>query len=237
MTIVRAAAVLAMDSGDSLDNVVNVWHFETASPVTVGTCSTIGTQLSYFYQALAPLMSKHVASSAAEQHEVILSSVTPGGPGREDDMVSKVIWRTPFSLSGATAGTGLPAEVAIALSFRASLVGFPEEASGGTIRPASRRRGRVFLGPFSTGISDNLGTTCRVDTSQLVTVLTAYAAMVGLMNDNADAPVYHVVYSPSNGVANIVEYAWIDDAFDTVRSRGVKSTGRIDQVLEQMTGP
>lgn len=239
MAILRATAAIASTSGELADNFVNVWHFEAPSPVTVGTCSTIGTALSGFYIAIGDYFSKCVVDGAATAHEIVLANLTPGAPGSEDDLVSKVIWRTPFAIpSVGSTMSPLPEEVAIAMSFRASLIGFPEEAAGGTIRPASRRRGRVYLGPFAgPQVVDAAGEYCRVSVSASTAMLLAYSNLVGTVNDNADGGVQHVIYSPSNGVGNIVEHAWIDNAFDTVRSRGRKPTARVTTDLVQIPGP
>lgn len=114
------------------------------------------------------------------------------------------------------ANDSLPYEVAMCLSFHA------QYASGS---PKARRRGRVYLGPLgaNTGAAGSLDEACMTD------ILDAYVAA---WTELTDAGLVHSVWSPTDGVARTVTTAWMDNAYDTQRRRGVRAN-----VRDVRTGP
>jgi len=128
-----------------------------------------------------------------------------------------------------TTGTGnaLPAECAICLSYRGELL------SGSN--PA-RRRGRIFLGPLDYGTVDATTPDQRVQPSTMGTIAGAANAMI---NDGiAGEQVVWAVFSPTIAGAPPwsptdledatipVLAGYVDNAFDTIRSRGSRPTTR-----------
>lgn len=104
----------------------------------------------------------------------------------------------------ASAAAGAPREVALCLSFYA-----------GVNQP--RRRGRLYIGPFraadmalrpAQAVRDRIGTLA--------------AALSGIGGAN----VQWVQHSPTTGEFHNVTNWWVDDEWDTMRSRGLKATVR-----------
>lgn len=103
----------------------------------------------------------------------------------------------------ATASTG-PREVALCLSYYAG-------------QNTPRRRGRIYLGPFpNTDMAERPSAALRAELGTLAQGLSA----LGGVN------VQWVQYSPTTGdFSNVTNY-WIDDEWDTMRSRGLLGTTR-----------
>jgi hypothetical protein len=97
-----------------------------------------------------------------------------------------------------------PQEVALCLSFYSG-------------RNLPRRRGRLYFGPYFSG-----GMAGRPSSSQqtaLLNIATDLAALGG-------ADVAWVIYSPTDNQYRGVTNAWVDNAWDTQRSRGLAPTAR-----------
>lgn len=227
MPLYRATVKLARRSGIVKDQAINVWHFE-ATEIGTGSAAPIANALAFFYSAGSlPAYFAHTTDRTnTTPHSVDISVVAPGGPGPGDDVRTKSVHLLPFSMVsvGATA-VPLPAEVAVALSFRGDIAGQVEEAPDGT-RPASRRRGRIFLGPLNGSVvsQDSLGR-AFVATEFRSVVNDAYQTMMIALNA-ASPTIYHVVYSPTAGSNARVSVLSMDDAFDTIRNRGEAATER-----------
>jgi hypothetical protein len=104
-------------------------------------------------------------------------------------------------------GTAYPAEVALVGSFYA-----------GVNQP--RKRGRHYLGPLSAGLSDG-GADPRPAENIRVGIADRYRNVA-----NTSQNVTWVQVSQVAGVASVVTNGWVDNAFDTQRRRGVKTSAR-----------
>lgn len=132
-----------------------------------------------------------------------------------------------FGMSPSTApADGMPAEVAVCLSFDSQQVG---------VAPA-RRRGRIFIGPLASTVTTYVEATtasvrpATVFRQHLVDVAVRMAAAVAA----ADGGIWRwCVHSPTSGplTAFVIDRAWVDDAFDTQRSRGVAPTSKISSAI------
>lgn len=224
MTITRGTVRLNMLSGVAEDAVVNVWHFEHTGP-TLAQGAVICDALWGFYRSLNGLLSAQV-SRATDSHVLTLATVTPGGPGPDDDATSKVVYT---QLSGATFGVAnslqsFPPEMAMCLSFRGDIAGLNEEV--GATRPISRRRGRIFLGPFALGVTNTTGQ-CLFPNAICDLVIDDYIAFINALTDPSDITnLRHVLYSPTSSQTHEIIHAWVDNAPDTIRSRGLAPTFR-----------
>lgn len=98
-----------------------------------------------------------------------------------------------------------PREVALCLSF------FGE-------RNLPRQRGRIYL---AQGVKSS-GLTSRPTVTMLTAAQTLAAGLSGLGGANVD----WVVYSPTSGLHHKVSTSWVDNEWDTMRSRGRGSTFR-----------
>ena len=125
----------------------------------------------------------------------------------------------PMPDEGFTVGTadGLPNEVGLVLSFKC-------DPYGGHRRQSFYNR--VYLGPFITTANTSLTSTGpgRPSGNLRDDILAGYTNLVEAMDIfGADAG-RHCVYSPTHDSSGLVASAWVDDAWDTQRRRGVEPT-------------
>jgi hypothetical protein len=110
-----------------------------------------------------------------------------------------------YSASTVGGSASGPQEVALCLSFYAG-------------RNLPRRRGRLYLGPFFAG--EMAGRPSLTQQNRLLDLASDLANLGG-------ADVSWRVYSPTDGGNYPVSNAWVDNAWDTQRSRGLAPTGRV----------
>ncbi len=197
--------------------------------------TSAGNALVAFYDALANLWAGSI-TRAVNGNRIDFAEVSRGAAGAADDTVSTLLATQPFTISAPAADTqDLPAECAVALSFNGVLTGLQEELPGGLVRPKSRRRGRVFLGPWIVGMSNREAVTNRakVSAANMVRIVDAYTGPFTAAIDGPGRIVNHVVYSPTTALTHAVVGLHCDDAFDTIRSRGEKSVVREERTVSQ----
>lgn len=238
MPFLRATVTLDTISGIDKDESKNVWHFATAAAPTQANYDRAANGLATFYNAIATYLGPEL-NRQVDPHRIDVAVLTPGSPGVLDDTVSSVRHTRRFSLTtAASGGIGFPSEVAITLSFAGDLTGVPEEDLQGAIRPRSRRRGRIFLGPIA-GIAAEADATTRqvkITLAARTAILDAYAAAVdGWKAGTATDAVQHVIYSRVEALTRPVVEASVNDEFDTVRRRSrltlVRQRRQVTQLL------
>lgn len=109
-----------------------------------------------------------------------------------------------YQASTGASGTGAPREVALCLSY------FSE-------RNLPRFRGRLYIGPWT-----NTVTIERVDPNQINTLLTLSSGLQGIGGADVDWG----LWSPTRGAFSKITAGWVDNEWDTVRSRGLKASTR-----------
>jgi hypothetical protein len=124
-----------------------------------------------------------------------------------------------LSTTALASTTTLPSEVAVCLSYQRAY-GTDVEFSGG-MRPRARDRGRVFLGPLHTGVlnMDPITFETRVITAFRTDITAAAKQALGAAA-LAQSWIW-VHFSPTEWSWDAVTGAWIDDAFDIQRRRGL----------------
>lgn len=194
----RAQVELAEDSGLPEDVTVNTWHF---AYIDAGGANPAAALIA-FYQAIDTYLAENLTGDGNIKF-YDLADPEPRTP----------IGVVPFTFTPGT--SNLPAEVALCQSYRAQI------ESGGS--PA-RRKGRNFIGPLA---DDALASaTGRPDSAFMLALANAAAAV--LAASAAASNWDWVVYSPTDNVARLVVAGWVDDEFDTIRSRGKRATSRIN---------
>lgn len=223
-TVLRAQVNIPRNNAVPADDVINTWHFRTIGTVTPTEGAALVTEaLTTFYQAVDVLLAGYVGNADATIKVYNLADDEPRVP-----IVQDVVNISPGS------GLAFPAEVAICLSYRGELL-------SGT-NPA-RRRGRIFLGP----IDADAGTTGDNDTAVAGTARTTIAnAATAVADFLTEGEIAWVVFSPTNAgsppwsegtlidASVDVVAGYIDNAFDTIRSRGSTTTAR---TLWSLTSP
>lgn len=190
-----------MTSTVGADACTNTWHF-TATAADEGTFGEIKTALTAVYENIDTWKSNLVSWSAVRCKIFNMSESEPRVP------VNDALLAT----SSAPAGSPLPPEVAVCLSYNGAFVSGYSQA---------RRRGRIYLGPLNVAA---LTTDGRFSASLVSAVADAGADLI-LAGSTAGDWAW-VVYSPSGSTSYPVEAGWCDNAPDIQRRRGVLATTR-----------
>jgi hypothetical protein len=214
MTTILVQATLPRSNNIPADSVMNTWHFISDGLDRVDDALLACLALADFYNAI----------------EAIFGAVMTGDVSYKCYDLEDPQPRSPFQLADSVftpqGGISLPGECAICLSYNGTPV------SG---IPAGRRRGRIFLGCLDADVVEATDGETRLTSG--VTSLVADAA-----NDLRLAAVgtdwNWAVFSPtiagsppwSTGeiiAASLnVEFGHVDNAVDTIRSRGAAATAR-----------
>lgn len=202
MPAIRALVTINMLSGLPEDAVTNSLYFSAPLTATTTELNGITAALTTFYQSFDQYMSPKVAPSAKVRY-YNMNDPEPRAPLREDTITLTI-----------PAGTGLPEELALCLSFQG------EKVSGAN---QARRRGRIYLGPWQDTIRGSSTASNRPLSTALTTIANNATALASTAF-GAGTP--WVVWSPTNNSFTNVTDGWLDDAFDTQRRRGVAPTSR-----------
>lgn len=158
--------------------------------------------LKTFYDAInGPLLSDVFAQNGHLIKFYSMPGLTPNYPFAE---------RT-WNFASAPAGSTLPSEVALVLSFQGSrAAGFPQ----------ARRRGRIYIGPLFTTVNST-GRPRQAD-------IDALCLAASDLEDDIRAIPGHVwsIWSTVDQDMVEVQNGWVDNAFDTQRRRGIEVTAR-----------
>jgi hypothetical protein len=187
----------------------NTWHFEGDDPATFDSLLPgLVDRVRVFYQAIGSRLSSALSGNFTIK-VYDWSDPLPRVPKSQ----------TTYVLTKGTAM--MPSEVALCLSYKGAV-------SSGAV--AARRRGRVFLGPLSTGA----GTGGTSDFRPIETAATQILDAAKVMATGSGGAFRLAIYSPTTKAQggsddaswNDATSFWIDNAFDTIRSRGASPTLR-----------
>lgn len=205
MPLYRAQVVLATVDGIPENFVTNTMYFFATNLTEV---SALADEITDFYQEIDGFLSSRVATTGHEIKWYDMTDPEPRIPVQTDNLGTLTINQ---------AQTQLPSEVAIVASFQGD-----KEAGS----PQARRRGRIYLGPWSVLV---LGT--GADDGLIASSVTA-AIRTACINLQAAAaaiePLSWSVYSPTDGgsVGVPITNGWVSNEFDTQRRRGIEATSR-----------
>lgn len=226
MTTVQTMVTIPADSAIPADAVVNTFCFENVDITTAADLDDIEDALLDFYDSNGGAGSSITSFLGNAQNNAYtvkhydVDADEPRAPLR-----TTVLTMVNQTISGSDT---LPEEVALCVSF---------QGVGESGTPQSRRRGRIFLGPFinTVGTITPLG---RPAATLIVTVKNAADRLLG--TSNAAGWFWAVFSRPKlatvnkNGSPNParagnavrVDNGWVDNAWDTQRRRGLKPTSR-----------
>jgi hypothetical protein len=228
MSYAIAQVTLQRDSGLPEDVIVNTMHFEddsgfgTDAGITdngAGLINRIGT----FYTTIGGDLSSGLTGAGTVKlynH----NDVQPRIPKMQGT----------FAFTPGT--TMLPAEVAMAISFKAA------PASG--VNPA-RRRGRIFVGPLAqVALAVTTGEDTsdpRMSTAKMTSWLNAFRTMArGGAGTFRLAIFSQTTFAATGSLDEAYTDAsllWISNDADTIRSRGARATRRLTASLENTDAP
>lgn len=213
MGIALAQAFLPNVSGIVEDGYVNTFHFETpGADVSGGDAAQIVTAVAEFYvdvrttDAVGQYLGESI-SRVASACQVKVYDLGQAEPRVPIDIGS-------FTMPAPASGDELPSEVALCLSYKGQII-------AGDV-PA-RHRGRIYIGPLTTGAASFATTPCRPLGALQTDLLDAAEALQDAATLGGFA---WVVYSRVDAAPYIINDAWVDNAFDTQRRRGAPPTSR-----------
>lgn len=249
---VLATATITNASGIARDSAKNAFVFSTNTDDAAGwqacadavidfynTVRASGAAVAYY---IADHMSRAANGCRVDVYD--LDGKLDGSPH------GSPIYTKTFTLQGAITADSLPPEVALCLSFQTNdaldapvegteqMIKTPAAAVRmgapathlGRVRPRSRKRGRLFIGPLTKSALALDGTGRPVPNPTLITTLGQAAS--ALMNV---ASCDWLQWSRANAQARTVHDAWVDDAFDTQRRRGEKALSKTNVVTTDAT--
>lgn len=205
MAIIRTVVELDSTTGLPEDRATNTYHFDV-SATGEAIRSNIMDLMENLYATegdatpLINMMSNDLCEGTGRVTLYNLDDAEPRAP-----IDSREFSATPASVSG------MPAEVAIVVSFEALPV------SG---EPQARRRGRVYI-PWLTDTANTEGRPTTAFIEGLAESFTQF-----LEASDASLSVDWVVWSPTSNEAVGVARGWVDNAWDTQRRRGFAATAR-----------
>lgn len=206
MTVIRAQVIIPHDTNLAENAVTNTWYFGTASEPLPTDIADVRTKLTSFYSGAGGPAS--MMSSRYQPENAIVKQYDMADP---EPRVPIDTWADTNWTASPAGTTDLPSEVAVCLSFAA-------DTPSGAI--AARRRGRIYLGPWTVGDAIS-GDTGRVNTTLISTLISRATVLV-----QDDAVTSWQVWSTVDQAGRDVTHGWVDNAFDTQRRRGLAATTR-----------
>lgn len=212
MAHISARAVIANTSNLPRDVSVNTFHFESVA-FTPEMIEDIASAIIDFYNvedtsnnSVAEFLSSRLSRTNNSRIEVYdMADPEPRVP------VYQVNWT--LGTSGNT--SSLPAEVAVCASYHGS------EVAG---IPMARRRGRIFLGPLTTGAMSAGANEIARPSGLFVNAIVNAAH--DLCAAAVDLGAHWAVYSRVLGTTTPIVGGWVDNDFDTQRRRSAEATDR-----------
>lgn len=194
------------------DAVINTFNFtgvadaETMAPLALGMLKVFYNDLSTpQVTRIKDLLSYELAVAGTRIKIYDLADPEPRVPILDESL----------GVTDATSSSNpnLPGEVCIGVSYRS-------EAESGVV--AARRRGRIYLGPLRPTVSE--GTTSSAARPSAAARLSIALAAAEL----ASGPIgcQWAVWSRTNDAMYPIIGGYIDDAYDTQRRRGVRTSSR-----------
>jgi hypothetical protein len=203
----RMQVIIPAFSGVTADSCVNTWGVE-APDENLDWWPTWKASVKTFYDSWSTYRPTTFLWANTTTKLYNMEDTKPRVPLKDESL----------GLVGAGVSSALPTEVALCLSFQG------QRTSG---LPQRRRRGRIYLGPFSANANTTtngrpLGALQTIIRDAALVLLNAHNGGVGtaqwVVISQADTPGMQTVY---------VTDGWVDDAWDTQRRRGVKPSLRM----------
>lgn len=202
-----ATASLAALSGETADVNVNTFAFLGPAVFTDVEGDAIVAEIKSFYDEIQGIGS--LRGRAQNGHVVKFYAAVTTPPNYP-------VYEAGFNLAGSALAIDLPLEVNLCISYA---------NDSATIVPRARRRGRIYI----CGFGEALNTVGRPEAVIQEGLCDAYTDYVLGMNAMTD--ITAGVWSRSNSSIYPVERIWVDNEWDTMRSRGGKATSRFTNMI------
>lgn len=241
MTAILVSVHLPDVNGIPADDTINSFVFDSLGAAVPALCDAVHPLVQNFYNVLdvaypgsalchylASNLDRGTNKARAECYLLAPNSDTGHAVtlpmGAPIDIV-------PFTLGPSDGTSDLPRECAAALSYHANLTGLAEDTPGGPsgpkgdLHPRARHRGRLFLGPFNNTVlgagTNGPGLTANFRAGAAGAMKTLATAASTALEGLAWS-----VWSRVLGHMFPIVGGYVDDAFDTIRRRGIKSVAR-----------
>ena len=189
-------------SGESADNQVNTFAFESTGGLDAPSAAAYTLLYASMYDALRNNgMLLGIAQNAHVVKYYNAVTTVPNYP----------LFSNTFNLLGAPGAIDLPLEVSLCASYANDTE---------TAVSPRRRRGRIYI----SGFQEAANTAGRPTSTVMGYLVDAYRDYVEAANGLAG--VTACIWSRANGALYPIERVWVDNEWDTMRSRGGKSTAR-----------
>lgn len=197
-----ATASLAAQSGETADVNVNTFAVICDNDLNSSQAGDWGDAIVDFYTAMNAVGCLRGRSVTGHNLKFLAA---------DGSVPNYPIFESAFALGFTPGGVDMPLEVSLCVSYA-------NDSETGVAR--ARRRGRIYL----SGWQEVRNTNGRPDA-------TAYEGLADAYNDYVDAVnlisgLTAGIWSRTNASVYAVERVWCDNEWDTVRSRGGKSTVR-----------
>jgi len=232
----KAIVVFDTQTGISRDRVVHDFAFN-ADVSLLGTAEAVAAAIIAFYQGgtdpLQGYLNRSLSNAPGGAHVKLYNISGAEGSG----IAGSPVFAQDFQLT-LSAIAPLPVQSALALSFHGDFSGAVEFGTptpahdtdrgdrGGHLRPRSRRRGRIYVGPLNTRASkeDFPGTLLGVPSDGFTSSLVN--ASKALLQAQNNGPFAWGIHSKKDAKVYPVIGGWVHNRFDVVRRRAVRATGR-----------
>lgn len=198
----RLTASLAAASGDSADVNVNGFHISKATPITGSDYTAWANAVKGLYDDLVDELALNGRAQTGHSVKIYANDTSvPNYP----------IYESTWSLADDPGPVDMPQEVALCISYA--------NDSANSV-PRGRRRGRIYI----SGWAEATNFQGRPFTDTCADVADAFKSYCDTMNALTDVSVS--VWSPTELTAFDIERCWVDNEWDTLRSRGTRATIR-----------
>lgn len=214
-TTLRSQVSLANNSGLPVDVITNTWHWQSNATDFLTDVSFAHSFLAAFYAQIEEIYGNQISGDYVIKTYNLLDGVPRVPQGEYTDSINP------------STGTPLPNEVAICMSYHAAPI-------SGTFQ--GRRRGRIFLGPLDGSVLDDTSHDGVIQATTQSTIANAGATLYAAANATSCK---WAVFSPTNAGGGPtfsapqlaastfpVVNGHVDNAFDTIRSRGTAASTR-----------
>lgn len=193
---------LQASSGETADNQVNTFAFESTGGLDSASAGAYTLLLKDFYDALVPCGA--LCGIAQNGHVVKYYNAVTTVPNYP-------LFTNTFNRDDSAAAIDLPEEVSLCISYA--------NDSETTISP-KRRKGRIYISGW-TEASNTAGRPVSASTTPMLAAYVAYVEAANVLSG-----VTACIWSRAEGALYPIERVWVDNEWDTMRSRGGKSTAR-----------
>nr|CRY97791.1 hypothetical protein [uncultured prokaryote] len=197
-----AQVALASTSGETADVAINTFAVTHQGTLTGSDVDAWQAAILDFYDDIK--VAGGLYGRAKTGHESKFLKATMAKPNYP-------LYNRSWSLTSASNPLELPNEVALCVSYASD--GFP-------LVPRARRRGRIYISGWQS-TKNSAGRPTSSTRTALATAYQTYAVAILAITDMAPG-----VWSRSTGDVFPIDRTWCDDEWDTMRSRGGKSTVR-----------